>query len=391
MRHTNASRIDRWAVLLLAAALVLGTPALAQGQVSLRSVEPDRGEPGQQLTLILRGSGFGGANVVHVNIGGLEVRDVEVVSDEEIHARVTIPEGAEPGPRDVEVAADFGPQEIFTDVLQGGFTVLERRELPAGPGAGPVDEGGQAPGPVDEGEEGGYDENNGGVDWPIWAAMIGGGALLLTAAAIIVTLVVHRSLQKKRWQKEAHEIPEEDMPESCQQRKLFVRRERPEISPGRWKVTKLAATLYDAAAGRRGQTHQVSPELVKRIDKAARDRLLWGNSERLTQEAAEIAREAAVLVTMWQTSSEQGRDVYLEPQIEGGEASVSFILYRCVGEPGRWKQVLQWKAKVQAARPMAQTFNGPAAGQTAEVYRAQLEERLGSALYDLIQEIGRLV
>jgi hypothetical protein len=205
---------------------------------------------------------------------------------------------------------------------------------------------------------------------------------------VSLALKVRKSALQKQWQAEAQE---QELPKTCQAGTHFVRREKPELKPGRWKVTGLRVTLYDSAAGRRGATRDVPPELVGRIDKAARNRLLWGDSERLAAQAAEIARELAALIVAWQSLSEAGRDVYLEPHIAGGEASVKFILYRCVGEPGGWKKTGEWTAKLQAVTHFPGSFRGPAAGESPAAYQALLGEYLGTYVYDLIQEAGRLL
>jgi len=121
-------------LLMLAGSLVVTSlPAWAQQPVYLRAVEPPEGWPGEELELTLRGGGFGGAREVQVTVGGIEVLEAWIESDEAIMAHVFIPEDAPPGPRAVEVVAVFGPGEEFATGLDEGFFVLER-EVPPAPG-----------------------------------------------------------------------------------------------------------------------------------------------------------------------------------------------------------------------------------------------------------------
>lgn len=121
-------------LLMLAGSLVATSlPVWAQEPVYLRAVEPREGQPGQELELTLWGGGFEGAREVQVTIGGIEVLEAWVESDEVIIAHVFIPEDAPPGPRPVEVVAVFGPNEEFPAGLDEGFFVLER-EAPPAPG-----------------------------------------------------------------------------------------------------------------------------------------------------------------------------------------------------------------------------------------------------------------
>jgi len=119
-------------LLMLAGCLVTTSlTARAQEPVYLGAVEPREGQPGQKLELTLWGGGFGGAREVQVTIGGIEVLEAWVESDEAIIAYVFIPEDAPPGPRPVEVVAVFGPNEEFPARLDEGFFVLEREVPPA--------------------------------------------------------------------------------------------------------------------------------------------------------------------------------------------------------------------------------------------------------------------
>lgn len=362
--------------LLTAASLIaiLAPISISAQGPAVGGVQPDGGRPGEEFDLTVRGGGFGG-NEAWVAIGELEVWDTRIESDSVIRARVRIPEDAPPGPRDVEVGVSYGENEESSTVLAGGFSVLEGGGSPPGPGPRPPDE-----------------PRGGGDDWGGlgWVVILGVGALAVAGVtlAVTVTLKIRKSALQKQWQTQAQE---QDLPETCQSGTHYVKREKPEVKPGRWKVTGLKVMLYDASSRQRGVAREVSSELVERIDKAARNRLLWGDSGKLAEETAAIGRELIALVLAWQSLAEAGRDVYVEPIIEGGEASVKFILYRCTGQPGRWKKMMEWEAKVQAVNHFPGGFRGPTADERPEAYRVFLEEQFRGYVHNLVQEAGRLL
>lgn len=383
----------KWLVIALAVALLAPVPAHAQeGPVRLASVEPGEGRPGQELELTLRGSGFEGQATVHV--GELPVWEVVVESDRVIRARISVPEDAKPGPRPVEVVIDMGgPQETFRSTLEGGFTVLEPQ-----PDGGDGEEGYRRE--EEHRGEGEYDyEDETDLSWLLWVVALAGLIVIGGTAALAVALLLRRrqsALRRERqsqWQSRAREIPEKELPRECQPGSVFVRREQPEITPGRWRISDLTATLYDAAGGsvERGGEHAAPSKLVARIDRAAREMLLRGDEKRLEARATELGRELAGWIVGLQARSRDGRDLMLEPTIQGGSASVEFTLYRCVGEPGQWRKEREWEAEIDALKRAPISFHGPQAGETAEEYRAYLEERITAYLRDLLHEMGRLV
>jgi hypothetical protein len=370
MKHVHVRHTRLLIVLFLAVALLVA-PVWAQGEVYLRSVEPSEGRPGQELELALRGGGFGGAIAVEVVVGELPVLDAWVESDQVIRARIFIPEDAAPGPRTVEVVVVRGQNEEFPAVLEEGFSVLEGEGPPPGPPEPSPEPPGPPPGPAPP-----------DVWWLLILIVV-----VVVGVALGVTLKVRKSALQEKYQAEARE---EELPETCRPGTHRVIREKPKLKPGRWKVTGLKVLLYDATSGQRGASHDGPSELVERIDKVARNRLLLGDSEKLAQEAGEIGRELATSILAWQSRSEAGRDVYLEPRIEGGEAAVKFTLYRCVGPPDWWRKAMEWTAKVQAVDHFQRSFHGPAAGESSEAYRASLEDHISSYVRDLIREAGRL-
>jgi len=346
------------ALVALLALIIL--PVAAQEPVGLHAVEPSSGRPGEELTLALIGQGFGGAERVEVGIGGIDILDTWVESDEVVRARIFIPEDAPPGPRPVEVFVSFGQNEEFAAALEGGFSVQEA--------AGPL------PGP-----------DGGGLGW----VLVLGPVVLIGAAVAGVTMVKARqSALNEKWQQQAQEG---ELPQTCQEGAHFVRRETVKLKPGRWRVAGLTVLLYDAASGQRGPEREAPPELVKRIDRAARQRLLQGERAEQAQEVRDIGRELGALIVAWQSLSEDTRDAQATAQLEGGEASATFALYRCTGQPGQWEKVKEWTAKLKAVDTAPQTFRGPAAEETAAAYQELLQGHLGRYVQELTAETARLL
>jgi len=122
-----------WLWVWVGGLLWLCAPALAQEPpIHVDAVEPPQGQPGEELTLLIHGGGFGDARQVQVIIAGIEVREARIESDEAITAQILIPADAPPGPRPVEVVASFGPGEEFVAELAAGFSVIEA-PFPPGP------------------------------------------------------------------------------------------------------------------------------------------------------------------------------------------------------------------------------------------------------------------
>lgn len=379
-----------WAGCLMALLTTLLVGAVgAQELIALRAVEPREGYAGEEMELFLTGRGFEAPAELRVAIGDLEVLESWVESDERVVALIFIPEGARPGPRTVEVIGIWGENEEFPATLKEGFWVLGREDPPPGPEDPPPDP--EDPPPDEPGGDGGEwqppageegDDSDGG-GWLLVILAGAAGLVLLGALA----LQVQRVSRRKQWQNEAQE---KELTESCQTGGWTVRREKIEIKPGRWKVANLKVTVYDSSSGRGGEAHEASPELVKQLDQAARQRLLRGGSEVLDEGVSTAARKLADEVAEWQVRSRAGSDIYLKAQLEGGEASAEFARYRCVGKPGRWVKVSEWTAKLKAVDHLPAGFYGPTAGETTAAYRTRLESELGGYLGRLIEEAGRL-
>ena len=396
MKGEHLIRVGHLLALLSMLALLI-VPAWAQGEIELRSVSPNRGRAGEEHELTLKGRGFCGPATVRV--GEFEAGNVRVESDSTIRASLFIPHEAHPGPRRVEVVVNCGgPDETFGASLEEAFTIQEPRSGQQG-----GDEGG---------DDGRGDEGNGGdfdPGWLLWLVIIlVVGVIAVGGVVLTITLVVrgrqsiaHKQAQQAQTQQELAqqqleaEAEEGELPETCQSGTHKVIRSKPKLKPGRWKVTGLKATLYDSEAARRGgdergDVHGVEEGLVKRIDRVTRDRLLWGDSEKLAAEIVEIGRTLGAQIVAWQAGSQLGRDVYLEPEIEGGEGSVKYTLYRCVGPPDWWREVRSWTVKAQVVRHFPKGLRGPAAGEPPGTYQGLLQRHVAAYVRDLIREASRL-
>ncbi len=90
----------------------------------VEGIEPDRGRPGEEMTVIIYGANF--RPEFEIDIPDLvEIRYVKFVHPGEFEARIAIHPEAPPGPRPVWVGIQDGPAAVLED----GFTVLP---VPAG-------------------------------------------------------------------------------------------------------------------------------------------------------------------------------------------------------------------------------------------------------------------
>lgn len=382
-------RLIRWALLATALLLVLFPTrfALAQSPVGISAIEPAEGQPGQEMSVTVFGYGFAKARRVLLNMEDIEVLKTSVRSDKELVAFIRIPEEAPPGPRTVEVVADFGPNEVFSATLPDGFMVLGPATLPT-----PTqEESAPLPPPEEIPQRPGEEPYSGeGDGLGVLLLLLGAGVVLLGGAALAVTLTVRwvRASTRKQWEAQA---TEKDLPKTCQEGTAFVRREKTKIEPGRWRVSGLKVTLYDAGAGIRGETHVTPKEVTGKLDQAARQRLLHGDSEALREKIEEIGREVTALVLAWQSLSEKGKDIYLETHLEGGKAEVAFARYRCAGPPpGRWHKQVEWTVKLKAVDHLPRALRGPEASESQEAYTTFLNGELRAYLHQVVEEAGRL-
>jgi hypothetical protein len=368
--------------LALLIALLVASAGVQEYPIALESIAPAEGQPGQELEVSLLGRGFGDASEVFVSIGDLEVWEAWVISDGEIGAVIYIPEDAPPGPRDAEVAVVFGPDEEFSAGLESGFIVLEG-EAPPPDETGPE----EPPSPDD------FVEPPGGPDgtidrWLLLVLVLLGGTVLFGGSVVIaLTLVWRRAVVRQKWQAQA---TENELPQTCQAGTYIVRREKPRIKPGRWKVTGLKVTVYNAGSGTTDAVHQASAELVKKLDSAARQHLLHGMSESLEQSVEQIGGELTPSMLAWQLNSKAGQDLYLQTWLEGGQAEQKFIRYRCTGSPGGWVKQAEWTLKLKAIDRLPRVVRGPAEGETREKYSAFLKEQAGAYLLEVMEGTGSL-
>jgi hypothetical protein len=96
-------------------------------------------------------------------------------------------------------------------------------------------------------------------------------------------------------------------------------------------------------------------------------------------------------VVGWQSIAESGKDAYIEAHMEGGTAEAKFARYHCIGQPGQWKKVLEWTAKLTAADHLPASFRGPLDDEPQQAYQVFLEEQLVGYLANLVKDAARLL
>lgn len=373
---------------VLVCLMFVGTAAAQESPFRLYSVEPPEGRAGEQMDLILRGDGFLEVKITGVKIEGIEVRDYKVESGQVMGVRIFIPEFAAPGPRGVAILASRGQNEPITAYLEGGFFVHEG----AGENPPPAGEPPGEPPSVDvppERPPGGIPEIPPEDGFPFWTfLLIMSGLAVGGGVAVAIALALRNAGLRQTWQRQAQS---QELPKNCQPSTYINRREKLELKPGRWKVTGLKVTLYDSRNNQRGETRAIPAELVSKLDKASRLRLVRGENEELLSMIGDMAREMNALVGAWQSISGKGKDVFVEANLEGGSAEAKFARYHCVGQPAGWKKVFEWAVKLKAVDHLPATFRAPLEGETQEVYLAFLEQGLRAYLTTLVKEAVRLL
>ena len=358
--------------------------------LNLYEVSPAEAFPDDYFVMSLFGEGFLRVEIIEMEIEGVDVQDFWVESNNELGADVYVPADAPPGPRLVIVRGSMGQNEPVEAVLEGGFYVLEREEVPPvepPPDEPPPDEPPVEP-PFEPPIEPPYIPEP-EFDFPWWILILVLGGLGAVAVAVVtLTVVLRRAGLKRSWQQEASS---QELPKNCHPSTYINRREKIDIKPGRWKVTGLRVTLYDAARNLRGKTYAVPGDLVKKIDKVARQKLLQGDNAELHQQIVEMERELGALVLAWQNISDKGRDTYLDAHMEGGTAEAKFARYHCVGQPGQWKKVLEWTAKLKAVDNLPVSFRAPLGGESLEEYQLFLIQQLDRYLRGVVEEAARLL
>ncbi|MCJ7432052.1 MAG: hypothetical protein MUO77_01050 [Anaerolineales bacterium] len=352
----------------------------AQSPLYLREVQPPEGQAGETLELTLLGF-FDKVQDLRVEIEGVEVLEVQVESEELIHARIFIPESAAPGSRPVVVTGFLGPNEPVSTTLEAGFHVFEA--IPdTSPTEPPILE---HPTPVRV--EPIPLPPQAAPDWLL--ILIVGIIILVVGGALVVIILavtLRRASLKKGWQSQAQT---QELPETCQHSAHITRREKIEFKPGRWKVNGLKVTLYNPANRERSKPREVPKDLVQKIDKAARQRLMHGESDDLKDMVTEIARETTALITAWQSFSEKGKSILLEIHLEGGSAKAKFVRYRCV--QGQWRNELEWKPTLKAVDHLQATFRAPMDDEPTKGYQVFLEGQLKTYFTMVVEEAARLL
>jgi hypothetical protein len=363
-------------VLLLAVTLV-ATPARAQEQIYLRGVEPARGRPGEELELALVGGGFGGE--VRVAIGGFDVLDAWVESEQVIRARVRIPEDAPPGPRNVEVTVIMGQNEEFRAMLEGGFTVLEAGPRPTeAPAVGPP----LRPEPIEPGSTGGGDGN---LDWLLWVAglllsgLLGGGiggglGFALGRSMALKTQVSWKKAAQLQWEVEA----KKELPQPKQACTWDCRARAKADLLDRWHVTALTLTPLPLPSGRTPPTKRVAGEAVAPLNEAVRHRLEGADETR--RRLAPVVDALLAQIQLWTAEVQTPASIRVDAEVKGA-VECEFALCHCEqrGAGLEWIERLKWKRTLR--QPCGESLGilrGPAADEPdfAARVRGELEAQL---------------
>ncbi len=326
-------------------------PEEAPPDFGVHILENVSGRPGDTVLVSVYGRGFRAPRRIEADIRGLEVKVLSVRSDDELLLRVYIPEDAQPGWRTLTLTAYYGAGGIRQVQVAQSFQVL--RAIP----------------------EFSLSRED----------LLFGGAL--AALGALASRSALRAWRRKRWQKQA---TSEALPRRCRRGERRVQRGAPELQPGRWKVAAVRATMFTKGAAPGSRTvHTMPAAMLKDLDKAARARLLHGDTPELAAQVREMARQFAGLVLTWQITSRTGKDVLLETRLEGGEAEVPFTFYQCTGN--KWRQRARWKAKCTVVDHLPHVIRAPLREETSAAYSAYINREVHAYLKNVVAEAGRLL
>jgi hypothetical protein len=119
--------------------------------------------------------------------------------------------------------------------------------------------------------------------------------------------------------------------------------------------------------------------------------LLRGKPAEAKRQAEKIGKELTALVIAWQSVVQSRKqNFHVEVHLEGGEASVKFVRYRCVGTPGKWQKESEWTTTLTALDHQRKTFRGPQSKETKRAYKTFLNENLSSYMLSVIEEAGKI-
>ena len=333
-------------------------------ELYVEGVSPGEAAPGEEFAMEVFGGGF--EQGVEVFVEGLETGPAERIDDTYLVVQVFVPEGATTSLRDVEVINPDGT----TAILNNAFQVV------GGGGPPPVPSPGPSPGP--------------GPDLLV-LILIGGVVLVVGVGAVVLVVRVVTRPGKKALQKQAQK---QEPPDECVPGSRWVREIELEVEPGRWEIGDLEVLLYDAKDGTRGQRHEASRKVVGGLNKAIGVRRRRPNDrERFDEALLPAAEELAAQVIGWQALETAARDVLLNAKLEGGEAEVKFVAYRCKGQPGntRWVKEREWPAKVKAtAEQQVGTLWGPRPGEEQAAHVERTQREVAERLRQLAAEVAKM-
>jgi len=308
------------------------------------------GRPGDTVPLFVYGGDFSAPQSLEAEIPGLEIRRSAILSEGKLLLEVYIPRDAQPDWRTFTLTADYGESGIRRTQVPQGFQVLAAKPEFSS----------------------------------LWRGLLFRSVQFIAAALAAGSAL--RAWRRKRWQKQATNTR---LPRRCRKGERRVQRGTPELQPGRWKVAAVRATLFTPQTGRSaGAVHTMPASLLKELDKAARARLLYGDTPKLKAQVREMARQFAGLVLTWQITSRTGKEVLLETRMEGGEAEIPFTFYQCAD--GKWRQRARWKAKFKVVDHLPHVIRAPLPGETSVTYSAYINREVHAYLKNVVAEAGRL-
>jgi hypothetical protein len=221
--------------------------------------------------------------------------------------------------------------------------------------------------------------------------IIGGGVAVALGAVALGALIV-TTLRGGRGgvsvsaraelQRQAHG---DEPPDECTPGTRYVRKIETEIKPAAWEVAELRVGLFDAATGATGARHKAPKSVVSAVNRAIREQRRLGGAGRIDEIVRPAAQELSELIVGWQSLESQARDVAFDAQLEGGEASFKFVVYRCrEGLPPRWEEEGEWTADLKAVDRHVGTLWGRQAREPYDNYLDRTGHQVQERLLELV-------
>lgn len=342
--------------------LIFGA-ARAQEPIGVEGVEPNDGEPGQHLDIIIWGGGFTAPQAIDVTIGDLDILDIIIEADDRLRVPVFIPPDAPPGPRPVEVIGIFGENEFFGNGLEEGFFVLEGGAVPPEEGPPPT-----LPPTTD-----------GVPPWLWW------GGILLIVIGLAWRLRPSRTpalapyvpggwqqAARLQWQLQATT----QLPPPQQACTWACQAEASTDLIRRWEVTALTLTPYPPPpAGQRAE-RAVTGDVLDALTRSAQLTHTLEDDAQTRRRLAPVATAVVDEIVAWGREGRSPASIRLDASL-AREIEVTFKLYHCESVSGRLAWVdsgISWSADLhQPAGDYLGVLRGPTAGESDFAARAHRE------------------